>query len=106
MGKRKRNSLTLLTCEQIAISAGSLESHIRALRSRSCSWDQLDLKNWTKGCLVSSDMQTRGSTTMVPLGLREKMQYPRKDTDLTLYALELASRLDTVIPHDSGSTGS
>ena len=62
-----------------------------ALRSRSCSWDQLDLKNWTRGCPDSSDLHIRGSTTGVLLELREKMQYPREYTDLTLYALELAN---------------
>ena len=62
-----------------------------ALRSRSCSWDQLDLKNWTRGCPDSSDLHIRGSTTGVPLDVREKMQCPREDIDLTLYALELAS---------------
>ena len=64
-----------------------------ALRSRSCSWDQLDLKNWTRGCPDSSDLHIRGSTTRVPLDVREKMQYPREDADLTLYALELASKI-------------
>ena len=62
-----------------------------ALGSRSCSWDQLDLKNWTRGCPDSSDLHIRGSTTGVPLDMREKMQYSREDTDLTLNALELAS---------------
>ena len=64
-----------------------------ALRSRSCSWDQLDLKNWTRGCSDSSDLHIRGSTTRVPIDMREKIQYPRKDIDLTLYALELASQI-------------